>query len=283
MQVVSPPRRGPAPTGYTGRVGWLPRPVAQIMRGWVHQRGYPIINVYRNLETGVVTINQRRFLAVAGAGGSVACNATTSAWWIPSPSSAGGAAPAADTVFWVPPTCANITLPVKVARDDWLVLNSGLIGLYRVRYDARTLTQLSKLPRAAWLQMAPVTRLQLVSDSLDLARLGRAPYQTVLRMLSLLGRDPNPMVWRAALPHLIMLQRQLRTRRDGVALRSWLQDLVSPHAPSIGFTTRPQDTPNQASLRVKVTTLACLADHAVCQRKAKKALKQFMAGNTDAM
>ncbi|XP_026276719.1 uncharacterized protein LOC113205348 [Frankliniella occidentalis] len=287
-EVLSPPRRGPGATGFHGKVGWLPHPVDQIMKNWVTQPGHPIVSVYRNLETGVVTLNQRRYLSPAPAGG-FPCNAST-AWWIPvrwatipRGSGATGTADVSKLVFWMPPTCSNVTLPVKVPREELLILNAGLSGLYRVRYESSALQQLARLSRAGWRQVAPLTRLQLVADALDLARAGRAPYQHVLRMVDHLGRDNNPMVWRAALPHLMMLHRQLRARRDGVVLRSWLQDLVSPHANGVGFTTRPQDTPLQASLRYKVTTLACLADHSTCQRKAKKSLKQFMAGDTDAI
>lgn len=73
------------------------------------------------------------------------------------------------------------------------------------------------------------------------------------------------------------------TDTSRAAPQTWLQELVSPQAAVISFATRAQDSPQQASLRYKVTTLACLADHAVCQRKAKKALRQLMAGQHDAM
>lgn len=74
-------------------------------------------------------------------------------------------------------------------------------------------------------QVGPLSRLQLVSDSLEMARLGRSAYQPALRMVDHLAKDPSPLVWRAALPHLLLLHRQLRSRRDALALR--VSDLSS--------------------------------------------------------
>lgn len=58
--VESPPRRGPGVAGFEGRVGWLPRPLEQVMKGWLHQPGYPLVTVYRDLDTGAVTVSQVR-------------------------------------------------------------------------------------------------------------------------------------------------------------------------------------------------------------------------------
>ena len=65
-------------------------------------------------------------------------------------------------------------------------------------------------------QMHASTRLQLVSDALELGRLGRAPYQHVLQLANQLARDSSPLVWRAARPHLLRIERQLRGKRDSL-------------------------------------------------------------------
>lgn len=78
--VQSPPRRSPAPSAVSGKVGWLPRPLEEVMKNWVQRPGYPIVNVYRNLETGVVTLSQvRRSSATSDAASNSCPRATATA------------------------------------------------------------------------------------------------------------------------------------------------------------------------------------------------------------
>jgi puromycin-sensitive aminopeptidase len=63
---------------------------------------------------------------------------------------------------------ASVELPAKA---DWIVVNSGGHGFYRVRYGPALL---KKLAHAA-MKIAPIERFNLLSDSFALAQAGLMP------------------------------------------------------------------------------------------------------------
>ncbi|KAJ4447858.1 hypothetical protein ANN_09867 [Periplaneta americana] len=115
------------------RVGVLPRDmnVKMIMDTWTLQTGYPVITVTRDYEEGTAIINQRRFLSHTDAE-----EKQKSCWIAPLSYTSQSEADFNTTVPKAWTSCDHDTKITDMpGKDQWLILNIKITGLYRVHYD----------------------------------------------------------------------------------------------------------------------------------------------------
>lgn len=170
-------------------------PVRQMMDSWIYQEGHPMITVEATNGGKSLTLTQQRFMYF------------------------GEDAPGKDTLFHVPimlkartaegliekkvilsGRSTTVDLPAKL---EWVVVNEGGHGFYRVRYGADLLKTITTNIN----QFAPIERFNLVNDSWAAVLAGLMPLKQYLDMIRLFIEERDKNVWTVILGSLQYLDR----------------------------------------------------------------------------
>lgn len=170
-------------------------PVRQMMDSWIYQEGHPMITVESINDGKSLSLTQQRFMYF------------------------GENAPGKDTLFHVPimlkartaeghfekkviltGKSTTVDLPAKL---EWVVVNDGGHGFYRVRYGA----DLLKTIMTNINQFAPIERFNLVNDSWAAVLAGLMPLKQYLDMIRLFIEERDKNVWTVILGSLQYLDR----------------------------------------------------------------------------
>jgi len=91
-----------------------------------------------------------------------------------------------------------ITIPVK-GPNDWIKLNSGQSGCFRVQYSPNLLQRLV----AGLSTLSSIDKLGLVNDLFALALSGSSPLSQALEFVQHFKDEQNPIVWSTIIDNLI--------------------------------------------------------------------------------
>ncbi|XP_044168747.1 puromycin-sensitive aminopeptidase-like isoform X1 [Acropora millepora] len=163
------------------------KPVAQVMETWTKQMGFPVLSVTAEQKGDCreVTISQSKFFADGVSQGSYH-------WQVPVniSSSANPGKSVASTLM----DQSSCTITLKdVQPDQWIKLNPGQVGFYRVQYSFAMLEHL--LPAIRDNSLPPRDRLGLESDLFALCRAGLVPGPDVLKVIEAFKNETNFTVW----------------------------------------------------------------------------------------
>ncbi|XP_044763232.1 aminopeptidase N-like isoform X2 [Coccinella septempunctata] len=144
--------------------------VGDIMENWISKPGFPVLTITTNMETKAITIRQKRF--------SLEGSSDDTLWWVPI-----SIATDLDPDFrdsspkaWL--QGESITLPVNFA--NWYIVNVNQTGYYMVNYDEQIWRALIK----DIMNVPPLTRAQLIGDSMELAKANLLDYDIPLRLIA---------------------------------------------------------------------------------------------------
>ncbi|HEY9676725.1 MAG TPA: M1 family metallopeptidase [Drouetiella sp.] len=170
-------------------------PVRQMMDTWIYQEGHPLITVESLNDGKTLRLSQQRFMYL------------------------GENAPGKDTIFHVPImlkartaegmvekkvilTGESITVDLP-AKLEWVVVNEGGHGFYRVRYNEELLK--ANTPNIN--QFAPIERFNLVNDTWAAVLAGLTPLTQYVELLKRLFEERDKNVWTVILNSLLYLDR----------------------------------------------------------------------------
>merc|ERR1719186_1848667 len=85
-----------------------------------------------------------------------------------------------------------VTLP-NVAPNDWVKLNPGVVGFYRVNYSPPDLARLCEAVKTK--SLPPVDRLNILDDLFSLISAGKAKTSDGLRLLQSYKEEDSYIVW----------------------------------------------------------------------------------------
>jgi puromycin-sensitive aminopeptidase len=194
-------------------------PARAVMDSWIYQGGYPVVSASED-DSGRLTLHQRRFLYAGGDGGE--------RWQVPIGLrySAGGVVHHSRVLLT--DETATVELPAPL---DWVVVNDGAWGFYRVRYQAGLLRRLTSVMGD---QLQPLERLTLVSDTWAAVIAGQSPIADYLQLVGLLGEETDPDVWNAVIGPLGLLDQVLGDGDRG-ALQELVRGVAGPAFARLGW------------------------------------------------
>ncbi|PVD27645.1 hypothetical protein C0Q70_12812 [Pomacea canaliculata] len=187
--------------------------LSDIMESWTVQNNYPVVMVTR-LRAGEISVSQQRYLLEPKENSS-----RSHAWDIPftfvtSTSPHATADPSPSDVIWLRRQVLeeHIVRETIAAPDDeeqWILGNVGCYGFYRVNYDdigwRALISQLNKDNQ----KIPTANRVQIISDSWNLAKAGLLNYSTALCTLEYLHNETSYLPWEAAVSELEDLLKML--------------------------------------------------------------------------
>ena len=202
------------------------QPVKEMMDTWTKQPGYPVVT----LEcTSTSTLHQSRFFGSGKAEGK----GDSSRWWVPV-SITTAARPEAEFHFLREPK-ADLGLPVE--EQEWVKINWGQTGFYRVNYPPAFWARLRAAVRETALP-AP-DRLGLQNDAFALARSGQLGTPQVLTLVSAYQRESDYTVWADLSTNLEHLAGLLSEEPCFDGYRAFGRHLYRPLAERLGWERRP--------------------------------------------
>ncbi|XP_026480740.1 puromycin-sensitive aminopeptidase [Ctenocephalides felis] len=197
------------------------KPIGAVMSTWTQQVGFPMVSVTAKQEgfNRVLTLTQEKFCADGRK------DDKNTQWMVPITvsTSKNPKQVALSTMLDTPST--TLTIP-NTAEGEWVKINSGTVGYYRVKYTPEMLRQLEPAIRSG--ALPPLDRLGLLDDLFAMVKAGHCSTVQVLQLLEAFTEETNYTVW-SSVTHVVlalsglMSHTDLRDAFDAYALRVYKQ------------------------------------------------------------
>ena len=232
------------------------QPARRVMDSWIFQRGFPLLSVSAD-EAGKLTLTQQRFSYTP-------LNDDDSVWSIPVTLRYGHGSQIRERRELLESASPQIDFGHPV---DWVVVNAGGHGFYRVRYDPNLLQELRPIMMH---QLTAIERYSLVDDTWASVLSGNTTAADFLELAQGLRSENDLDVWTLLCGCLDQLGRLL----DGEAetrYQAALRDLYGPTLERLGWAPKPDDDSRTLELRGQIIrSLAVAADDADAQHQCRE-------------
>jgi puromycin-sensitive aminopeptidase len=227
-------------------------PARATMDTWIFQGGYPVVSVEQGADGTEIVLTQRRFRYVE--------HDDDSLWRIPVLLRARVGGEIVRQRVLLTERETTVALPGK---PDWVVLNAGGWGVYRVRYAPELLraltTDLSHLDK--------LERFNLLSDTWASVLAGTTAPAEYIDLLRLFRDETDPAVWGAITSALGMLRRATPTV-DRPRFERFVRDLLRIQVDRLGW--EPTEGESELDGELRSNLLVAMgwhgADEAVLER-----------------
>lgn len=210
----------------------------QFMDLWMLQPGFPLVSVRR---TGANTVLLKQDLFRYLASDSDSEEKENTLWQIPVFIRHYKGGEAVEQTFLL----NSREKTFELSDDfDWLVVNAGGHGFYRVHYDGalktETLLHLSEL--------RVVERFNLINDSWAMVLAGNTSVSSHLHLISAYSQETDPNVWRIIGGSLLRI-REISSENDQRRIRQLGVVLAATHLERLGWQAKKSDTTLDCELR----------------------------------
>ena len=225
------------------------QPVTAVMNTWVKQTGYPLLQVETHRQGPEVNVHlsQRRFLYdhLLDEGAR-----DPTLWQVPVSIVGAGASQEASLLMGEQEAILPVGDGGAATSHDWVKVNSGQTGFYRVSYPAEEWDRLR--PVVETLQLPATDRLGLQNDAYALVRAGFSPATLFLSLAEAYRNEQDATVWSDLATNLrgmeSLLYDELYLAQFHAYARGIFQDVVQ----WVGWDARPGEGHLDALLRSTV-------------------------------
>jgi puromycin-sensitive aminopeptidase len=234
-------------------------PVRLLMDGWIFQAGYPLINVSRDARG--ITLSQQIFRYLQDS------TDQERNWHVPIFLRAGTKSGDVHKTLLL----TDRELRVELPDTDWVVVNAGGHGFYRVRYSGDLL---DALKRGLQNDLSPVERFGLVNDTWASTLAGLTPLPDFLGLVELLRGENDINVWATVIGSSHHLKRTLLDRQCMV-FEERLRAVMRPVLERLGWTPTQGEPALVSQLRGDlIGALGTVAEDKQCQERARELYAQ---------
>ena len=237
------------------------KPVRALMDSWVFHPGYPLISVHTEQQNLVVSQQVFQYLAD---GRDIALR-----WQVPIVLRAQTASGVEMKSLLLTEHEARVSL---AAAPEWVVVNAGGHGFYRVRYADELLQRLTAAGRE---HLSAVERFNLVNDTWAAALAGLVALPVYLALVRAFRDEPDRNMWTVILGSLHYLHRLLAPAQRP-RLQALARGLLSPLMMRLGWAPTPQEHELVSQLRGDlIGALGTLAEDPALQSEARRRYAQY--------
>ncbi|MGH9116176.1 MAG: ERAP1-like C-terminal domain-containing protein, partial [Acidimicrobiales bacterium] len=205
---------------------------------WISQSGHPVIQVGRGPEASSIRLEQRRFLYAGEPAGE--------RWVVPINLRASIDGEVQRQPLLLDGQSATVSFDGPV---DWVVVNDGAWGFYRVRYSDDLFEDLCRagLPEVC----GPPERVGLVGDTWAAVVAGVSHLDDWVTVVEALGEEDDPDVW-ASITGVLDLLDLMGDEQDRQAVRSFIGRLAAPAWSRLGWEPEPSEPKRTRMARARV-------------------------------
>ncbi|OFW00513.1 MAG: hypothetical protein A3G20_08495 [Acidobacteria bacterium RIFCSPLOWO2_12_FULL_59_11] len=207
------------------------KPIRTMMARYTRQAGYPVLMVQEKKTNGklALALEQKQFLVDGSR------DPKNALWQIPvGVLTARTAQPAFEYMKG-----RRHKLAVSLADSEWVKLNPGQSGFYRVAYSAELWQRLAEAVKAG--ALPTVDRLGMLDDAFALARAGYLKTSTALQILEAYQSEADFSVWTAIASVLASLDNLLARERFREKLRQRARQFFESIAKQKGWEKQISD------------------------------------------
>jgi len=230
-------------------------PVRALMDTWIFQPGYPLISVEKSGCT--LRISQQIFRYLPDG------SASERNWHVPVFLRAGVNAGVVERTLLLTEKEQQIELDLPA---DWVVVNAGAHGFYRVRYSPELL---AALRHGMMTHLSAVERFGLLNDAWAATLAGIVSLTDYLELIEQMAGETDLNVWTTMIASFHQLHRILDAAQCE-RLADRLEEVLSPALARLGWTARPEESELESQLRGDlIGALGILANDAASQDRAR--------------
>ena len=243
------------------------QPIPEVMDGWVFRPGYPLVGV--RAEGARLHLTQRRFTYL-GDPAPASGDEPPQLWRVPVTVRASVGGTAVEQKLLLAATGDEVALP---GPPEWVVVNSGGHGFYRVGYAPALLERLT----ANLTVLAPIERFGLLSDCFALTQAGDLGAAAFLDLTGRFRDETDRNVWTVLVGALAYVNRTIDDdARDD--LEAFVRDRVGPAARRLGWMPRAGESELTRQLRGDLLrSLGVLGDDQEVQAQARDLFARYRA------
>ena len=243
------------------------QPIPEVMDGWVFHPGYPLVQV--RADGAKLVLTQRRFtyLADPAAGKD---DEPAHLWKVPITARAAVAGKVVEQKLLLASDEDDMTLP---GAPDWVVVNAGGHGFYRVGYAPAMLSRLT----ADLGVMSPLERFGLVSDCFALTQAGDLDAPAFLELTERFRDETDRNVWAVVIGAFAYVNRIIDDDARS-ALEALVRQRVGPAARRLGWMPQPGEDELTRQMRGDLLrAVGVLGDDEEIQAEARQLFARYRA------
>ncbi len=246
------------------------QPIDQIMPTFVLQPGVPFVDVSSKCEGGNTTleISQKRYFNSPDDFNKP----TDELWQIPiCAKGINGSSAGQQQCFVMTRREQQFTMK---GCPKFVFPDSNALGYYRFNYDAPGLRQLGSGAETA---LTPEERIAMVGNEFALMRIGKHSVGDYLALGAQFKNTPGAVLLQSFGRHLRGIDDNLLTEADRPEFQAWLRTQFSPVLQQLGYTARPNDTPEEKQKRaILFQGLGILGNDPEVIQQARIMVQQYM-------
>ena len=238
-------------------------PIPAVMEGWIFRAGYPVVSVGVRDGGRRLVLSQRRFTYLPQGDGE------SMLWQVPITvkMEAGGEISIRRLLLME----AEMVVEVPSALN-WVVVNEGGHGFYRVQYAADLLRRLAS---RLYDSLAPIERFNLVSDTWAAVVAGLLPLDEVLNLTGHFREETDRNVWTALISAFGFLNRVV-TAGERSGLQALVRDRLTLAGERLGWSPRHGESELRRQLRGDLLrALGTLGNDARIQAEAREQYARY--------
>jgi len=234
------------------------QPIPEMMDGWIFHPGYPVVSV--EPDGSGLKLSQRRFTYLEGG--------PAGQWRVPVLLRASVKKGIVEKRLLLEDGECTVSLP---AAPDWVVVNAGGDGCYRVRYAAPLLKKLL----GALGRLEPIDRFNLVSDCFALTQSGAMRATEYLDLTARFSTETDRNVWAVLAGSFAYVARVIvPEQRRGLA--ALIRHRAGPSMERLGWEPQPDESELQRQLRGDLVRLiGTLGEDPAMQERARDAYTRY--------
>src|SRR3989454_3924259 len=211
------------------------QPVRALMGTWTRQTGFPLLDVQVTRKNGEarIALSQSRFLY----GHILGTAKARTGWKVPVQVARAGQRKPRRFLMEKGNASLSLGRSRRQPDDDWIKVNAGQSGFFRVNYPADEWVRLRRAVAAK--QLDTTDRIGLQNDAYDLTRAGYLPATTFLELTSEYREEDDVTAWRMIVESLHDLETLIADEPYLPRLDAYGRDLLRTAGKRSGWDPKP--------------------------------------------